>query len=119
MASMSNYYKDLGQQLAAQEKFDQQVQSTQKKAWKSGAIFPGTSGNVCGRDDGVDSLKKQKRNSYCSCGSGKKAKHCHIYFVPPGTFNFAEGTDEQAEEEANTDIHGGTAESRAGSSDAN
>ncbi len=39
-----------------------------------------TQGHICGWDNGKPSRKIQPRNAKCVCGSGKKAKHCCVYF---------------------------------------
>lgn len=40
-------------------------------------------GHICGRDNGKDPKKPQKRNAPCSCGSGKKAKKCCVINKEP------------------------------------
>ena len=39
-----------------------------------------TKGHVTGRDDGKPAKRVQPRNAPCVCGSGKKAKRCHVYY---------------------------------------
>lgn len=60
------------------------IDQAKNKPREMGIRFPGTAGNIFGVDNG-NGPKKQPRNRQCSCGSGVKAKHCHVYEVPFGS----------------------------------